>query len=189
MEICQKTCYDTLKKKESDTMQFQFCPFCGKKLILKEIGDEGRIPYCEACQKPMFEIPEPCTITCVINEQNEVALLRQDYVSTSTFVCVAGHIKIGETAETTAAREVEEEIGLPVKELHYLGDFAFEKKELLMMGFLAFVEKKEFKLSGEVDSAEWFSMEEATKKVRQGSIAMQVIEQAVALCRKLRKVE
>lgn len=27
-------------------MRFQYCPHCGKKAELKEIGDEGLIPYC-----------------------------------------------------------------------------------------------------------------------------------------------
>ena len=30
-------------------MTFDFCPKCGEKLVLKPIGDEGEVPFCESC--------------------------------------------------------------------------------------------------------------------------------------------
>lgn len=36
-------------------MRFTYCPDCGKKLIMKEIGDEGEIPYCDGCKKPLLD--------------------------------------------------------------------------------------------------------------------------------------
>ena len=50
-------------------------------------------------------------IAAVVNEYREVALLRQNYVSKERFVCVAGIMKIGESAEDAVIREVKEEIG------------------------------------------------------------------------------
>ncbi len=85
-------------------MKFVHCPQCGTKLIKKEIGDEGLVPYCEACGRPWFDMPYACTITLVINEYDEVALLRQGYVAAEHNVCVAGYIKGGESAEETAVR-------------------------------------------------------------------------------------
>ena len=82
-------------------MRFTFCPHCGKKLIGKEIGDEGVIPYCEACNIPLWDMFTTSIIAAVVNEYDEVALLRQNYVSTTKYVCVAGIMKIGELLFST----------------------------------------------------------------------------------------
>ena len=112
----------------------------------------------------------------MINEYDEVALLRQGYVSQDFYVCVAGYIKCGETAEETAAREVFEELGLPVEELRYTRSYFMEKNDMLMLAFEARVKKAEFKLSQEVDRADWLTFEEAHGKMRPGSIAIQLLE-------------
>ena len=96
-------------------MKFQYCPYCGKKLIQKEIGDEGFIPFCENCDVPLWDMFTTSIIAAVVNEQDEVALLRQNYVSKTKHVCVAGIMKIGESTEETVVREIAEEIGLKVK--------------------------------------------------------------------------
>lgn len=157
-------------------MKFTYCPHCGEKLVHKEIGDEGLMPYCDKCERPIFDLPYTCTITLVVNERNEAALIKQDYVSKTNYVCVAGYIKTGETAEETAIREVSEEIGLEVESIKYMKSYYYEKRDMLMLGYVAYVKKVDFKISGEVDRAEWFPLEVAKEKVRSGSIAMQLIE-------------
>ena len=59
-------------------MHFSYCPFCGDKLISKEIGDEGVIPYCEKCMIPLWDICSTSIIEAVVNEYNEEALLLQN---------------------------------------------------------------------------------------------------------------
>ena len=160
-------------------MHFQYCPHCGKRLVLKEIGDEGRIPYCEQCRVPLWDMFTTSVICAVVNEKKEVALIRQAYVSASTYVCVAGIMKLGESAEETVRREVEEEIGQTVENVKYIRSYPYGKKEMLMLGFRADVKKKDLILSGEVDSAQWFSSEEALGKLREGSIAWQLVREVL----------
>ena len=152
-----------------------YCPICGTEAIQKEIGDEGLMPFCPKCQMPLWDYFLTSIICTVVNEDNEVALLRQSYVSTTNYVCVAGHMKSGESAEETVKREVKEEIGQDVNELIYIRSYPYEKKNLLMLGFLAKVKKQDFVLSGEVDSVEWFPIEEAQSKLREGGIAWQLV--------------
>ena len=76
-------------------MRFTFCPHCGSELIQKLIGDEGMIPYCESCKIPLWDMFTTCIIAAVVNEKREVALLRQNYVSSTNYVCVAGVMKMG----------------------------------------------------------------------------------------------
>ena len=101
-------------------MHFTYCPYCGEKSVKKEIGDEGWIPYCNGCQIPLWDMFTTSIICAVVNEYNEVALLRQNYVSTTKYVCVAGIMQMGENAEETAKREIKEELGLEVLDLKYI---------------------------------------------------------------------
>ena len=65
-------------------MRFTYCPHCGDKLIKKEIGDEGLIPFCEKCSIPLWDMFTTCIITAVVNEDREVALIKQTYLTTQT---------------------------------------------------------------------------------------------------------
>lgn len=157
-------------------MRFTYCPHCGNSLIKKEIGDEGRIPFCEKCSIPLWDMFTTSIIAAVVNEYGEVALLRQNYVSAARYVCVAGIMKIGESAEETVIREVAEEIGQQVEELQYIKSYPYEKKEMLMLGYKASVKKRDLVLSQEVDSAQWVKLEDALGFLREGSIAWQLVK-------------
>ena len=160
-------------------MRFTYCPHCGNELIKKEIGDEGLVPFCEKCSIPLWDMFETCIIAAVVNEYDEVALLKQSYVTTANYVCVAGHMKIGESAEETVIREVKEELGLDVENLTFIRTYPYEKKEMLMLGFKAEVKKADFVYSTEVDSAKWFAFDEALENIREGSIAWQLVKEVI----------
>lgn len=160
-------------------MRFTFCPHCGKKLIKKEIGDEGLIPFCESCNIPLWDMFTTSIITAVVNEENEIALLRQNYVSTANYVCVAGIMKLGESAEETVMREVMEEIGQKVESLEFIRSYPYEKKEMLMLGYLSHVKKSDIVTSGEVDSAKWVKLTDAPAMLREGGIAWQLVNEVI----------
>lgn len=160
-------------------MKFTYCPHCGEKSVLKEIGDEGLIPYCMHCETPLWDMFTTSIICAVVNEYDEVALLRQNYVTTASYVCVAGIMKMNESAEETVVREIKEELGQDVTSLEYVQSYPFERKEMLMLGFKANVKKQPFVLSGEVDEAEWFPFSEALSKLREGSIAWQLVKHVI----------
>ena len=146
-------------------MRYKYCPQCGEKLILKEAGDDGDIPFCNVCNRFWFDTFADCSIILVANEFREIALLRQSYLSDKYCTFVSGYIKPGETAEETAYREVEEEIGLKLESLENCGTFWFSRNELLMHGFIGYVKKAPFMLSSEVDSAEWTPAAEVKDKI------------------------
>jgi len=160
-------------------MRFTYCPHCGTKLIKKEIGDEGMVPFCEPCNVPLFDMFSTCVICAVTNECGEVALLKQSYLSDTRYVCVSGFMKIGESAEDSAMREIKEEIGQTVEELRFVRSYPYEKKEMLMLGFHAKVKKEDLVLSREVDDAEWVAFSDALGKIREGSIAWQLVKEVI----------
>lgn len=139
-------------------MKSIFCPHCGHVLTPKKIGDEGFVPYCIACVKPIFEHSPVCILTMVINEYNEVALLKQDYVTKQHLVFVAGYYKPGESAEEAVRREVYEEIGQTVYALSYVESFYHERLDTLFLCYISKVHKAPFVLSSEVDDAAWYKL-------------------------------
>ncbi len=141
-------------------MHFQFCPICGSKLILKEAGDDGMVPYCEPCAKMWFDMFSSCIIALVANEYHEIALLRQPSLS-DRGVFVSGYITPGESAEDAAVREIKEELGLDVEKLESTGTFWFKKRGQLMHGFIANVRKQVLICSSEIESASWVPAEKA----------------------------
>lgn len=158
-------------------MHFQYCPNCGARLKEKEIGDEGLVPYCDLCKMPWFDMFSTCIIALVVNENGEAALLRQGYISSRYYNLVSGYMKPGETAEITAQREIYEEIGIQVSSLEFAGTYWYGKKDMLMIGFLAKANRRDFVLSGEVEAAEWVAAEDAIRMVHpKGSVSYALLE-------------
>lgn len=146
-------------------MKFTYCPDCGELLSSRTLGDEGAVPWCDCCDKPWFDMFPSAIIALVYNENNEILLLRQGYISTEYCNLVSGYIKPGENAEETAVREIFEETGQVVDTLTPVQTNWFAKKEMMMLGFFANVHTKPVKLSQEVDQAFWTTPQEALRLV------------------------
>ncbi|MGN1340232.1 MAG: NAD(+) diphosphatase [Oscillospiraceae bacterium] len=161
-------------------MKFVFCPLCGGELTTKQVGDEGEIPFCESCGRPWFSFSYPCVICLLTDGGGRYALIRQTY-ATKNYVCVAGFIKEQETAEQTAVREVREETGLEVVKLRYINSYYYPKHDNLMLGYVCTVKQGEFRLSGEVERAGWFSLEEARELLSHGTVGKDLLRDYLAL--------
>ena len=142
-------------------MRFHYCPLCGHELALHPAGDDGEVPYCEHCRRYWFDSFASCSIVLVANEEHEIMLLEQGYLSHEHKTCVAGYIKPGETAEECTVREVKEEIGQEIEQLVGCGTYWFGEREQLMHGFIGLVHKRPLITSAEVDAAHWIPADEA----------------------------
>lgn len=160
-------------------MHYIFCPICGEKLVPREMGDDGLVPFCERCAQPYFDSFSTCVICAVVNPRREVALLKQDYIRRGTLVCVSGYMKPGESAEDAAAREIKEELGLDVSRVTYMGSWPMPNKPMLMLGFRAEAPAVPFVLSSEVEDALWVPFDAALPLIRTGSIAYQLVERSI----------
>ena len=142
-------------------MHFTFCPQCGAKLGSVPFGDDGRVPWCKACHKPFFDI----AITMVVNEAEEVALLKPKYMSEKYYNFVSGYVQPGEQAEVCAAREVQEEIGITTDSLQFVCSQWESEQQMLLLGFIARANKAAFALSEEINDAVWAPVEQALTMV------------------------
>ena len=148
-------------------MKFRYCPDCGTELELRQLGDEKDVPWCTVCDKPWFPVFPAAIIALVYDEDNNVLLLRQNYISTQFRNLVSGYIVPGERAEETMLREIKEETGLDVEEWKLRGTWWFARKDMMMIGFTSRVRRAPLHLSTEVDGASWHIAKEALTLVHQ----------------------
>ena len=146
-------------------MHFTFCPHCGARLGSVPFGDDGRVPWCKACHKPFFDIFPVVAITMVVNEEEEVALLKPKYMSEQYYNFVSGYVQPGEAAELCAAREVQEEIGVQARDVHFVCSHWESEQQMLLLGFVARATKGDFTLSEEINAAKWVPAAEALNLV------------------------
>lgn len=159
-------------------MKHKYCPHCGEFLTKKETGDEGLVPYCLKCEKFVFDSAEPCVILLILNELNQVCVIKQSY-GRDIPVLVAGYIKLGATAEETIICETKEEIGHDVLSYEYVNSYFHERSEALMLGYIVRVNKQEFKLSTELREAHWVSIEEAGLLLKDATTAIKLYNDCV----------
>ena len=155
-------------------MKYTFCPNCGQELTARPLGDEGLVPWCDACNRPWFDTFSTCIIVAVMNEKGQVLLQRETRRPTME-VLVAGFIKPGETAEDTVRREIAEETGLTATSLQYIASYPHMNGDMLMLGYCARAEGEARPASGEVVSSRWCTLDEAIAALKQGSIAQQLV--------------
>lgn len=141
-------------------MKMKFCPDCAKEMEDKIVGDGDSVRFCSSCKNLYFDNPAPCVLVCVVNEKNQVLLLKSKYISKTKWTLVAGYVTGGETLEETVFREVMEETGQKVEKLEYISSYYFEQKDIIMAGFMAWVKENPFNNSKEVDDLFWCKVTE-----------------------------
>ena len=152
-------------------MNNNYCRECGTKLIPRELHHEGIIPYCPKCEKYRFTLYNVAVSMIVINEEKDEILLVQQY-GRPTYILVAGYVNRGESLEDAVAREIMEETGMTVSHMKFNRTQFYEKSDVLMCNFTAFVSNTDgFNPNYEIDSYQWFSEEEARRNIRPDSLA------------------
>jgi NAD+ diphosphatase len=152
------------------------CRFCGKELVLKTLYDGSQEKYCERCDHVFFQTPSPAVIVMVTNA-DRVLLAREVGWKHPYWGLISGHIKVGETAEQTAIREVYEEVGLEIRDLKILKTYATRYRDLLMIAFKAETRDSTIRKSQELEDAKWFDLSKPLP-MRPISIAAQVVKHA-----------
>jgi NAD+ diphosphatase len=150
-------------------MEFTYCPVCGEKLSEMDYGEEGMVKFCNTCDRPYYDTPASCVLVLVINEHKQILLLRQNYISETHWGLVSGYVKNGSTFEETVIREVLEETGQQVEKMQYVESYYANPKELIMAGFIAFVNTKPLNKSREVDDIMWCEISEVNKYIARGN--------------------
>lgn len=78
------------------------------------------------------------------------------------FSCLAGYVEPGESAEAAVAREVDEEVGVALGRIEYVGSQSWPFPGSLMLGFYAYADPRQPVRADptEIAQARWFSRRE-----------------------------
>ncbi len=148
----------------------EYCQNCGTKLIEKEHGMEGPVPYCPKCEAFRHPGFNTAVSMIVLNPTRDRVLLIQQY-GRPFHILVAGYVNKGEDAEDAAVREIREEIGAEVAELRFNHSRYFPPSNTLMLNFTAVLCDEQLQTNWEIDRYAWFPVKEAKEKVKPGSLA------------------
>ena len=109
----------------------RFCGRCGQKLMH---NGTLRMLFCPACGNQVFPKIAPAVIVGVTDGEY---ILMTTYANREykRYALIAGFTEIGETAEETVMREVQEEVGLKVKNIHYYKSQPWSFTDTLLTGF------------------------------------------------------
>ncbi|RZT02003.1 NAD(+) diphosphatase [Cuneatibacter caecimuris] len=138
--------------------QHRFCGCCGREL---EQDAKERMLKCPSCGQMEYPKISPAVIVGVTDGDR---LLLTKYVGRTykKHALVAGFAEIGESIEDTVRREVREEVGLELGDLHYYKSQPWSFSDTLLLGFFAELKGSDEICLQEDELAvgEWFSRED-----------------------------
>ncbi|WP_396926633.1 NAD(+) diphosphatase [Mycolicibacterium sp.] len=113
---------------------------------------------------------DPAIIVLVHDGHDRAVLARQTVWPQRLFSLLAGFVEAGESFESCVVREVNEEIGLSVRDVEYLGSQPWPFPRSLMVGFHAIGDpEQEFVFrDGEIAEAAWFTRAEVREALEHG---------------------
>jgi NAD+ diphosphatase len=159
-----------------------FCPRCGSPTSPVHAGWVRR---CERDGSEHYPRTDPAVIMAVIDDDDRLLLGRGAQWPPGRFSVLAGFVEPGESFEAAVAREVEEEVGVQVTDVTYLGNQPWPFPSSDMIGFTARATSTDLH-PDEVEMAEarWFTREQYVQALRNNdirtpsgiSIAQRIIE-------------
>ena len=136
----------------------KFCGKCGSKLIHSKHERSMKCPECGSLKYPDMSV----AVIVGIRNGDKIVLTRYAGSRSGYYALVAGFMEIGETLEDTVHREVMEETGLKVKNLHYVGCQPWGYSRNVLVGFYCDLDGDDTitRQESELAEAGWFSRDE-----------------------------
>ncbi|MCS3842062.1 NAD(+) diphosphatase [Microbacterium sp. AK031] len=144
----------------------RFCARCGSESELRQGGWSRR---CHTCQHDIFPRTDPAVIVAVESEDGEKLLLGANANwHGRMYSCFAGFVEAGESLELTVHREIEEEAGVRLDSVRYVGSQPWPYPRSLMVGFRATAsdERRARPDGEEIIDVRWFTRDEIGSALR-----------------------
>lgn len=139
-----------------------FCSNCGNRLTMM---DGGYRRHCPSCSVDHFPRTDPVVII-VVRHQGSILLGRQKPWNPGMYSALAGFVEPGETIENAARREVFEEAGIRVGNVHYVSSQPWPFLSNLMIGLIGEALSSKIVIDqNELEDARWFSAADARAMV------------------------
>ncbi|MCK6450416.1 MAG: NAD(+) diphosphatase [Alphaproteobacteria bacterium] len=162
----------------------RFCGVCGSPTRSAEGGHVRRCTN-PGCNASHFPRTDPAVIM-LVTDGERLLLGRQRIWPPGQHSVLAGFVEPGESLEDAVAREVEEEVGLKVRDIRYRSSQPWPFPASIMLGFTAVSDPVEPEVNtDELESARWFTREEVLncpmndvfRLPRADSIARRLVEE------------
>ena len=131
----------------------QFCGRCGAPTIHQSQQFERT---CVACEMNFYPRISPSIIVLIYRE-DQVLMARSPHFLPGVYGLIAGFVEVGETIEAAVHREVQEEVGLKIKNIAYFGSQPWPFPDSLMLGFIAEYDSGQLVIDhDEIEQADWY---------------------------------
>jgi NAD+ diphosphatase len=150
-----------------------FCGTCGGRNI--DSPDElARL--CPVCGRLEYPRISPAVIVVIVNDEGKALLAHNKKFAPGVYSLIAGFNEAGENLESTAAREIREEVGLEVRDIRYIASQPWPFPNSLMVGFSARYAGGSIRPDGiEIEDARWFSRDALPELPGKGSVSRYLI--------------
>ena len=158
----------------------RFCGVCGTPT---ELHASERSRVCPACRHVAYPRISPAMMALVWRGR-ELLLARAPHFPPGMHSALAGFVEAGETLEECVVREVSEEVGVQVAEVRYFGSQSWPFPHSLMVAYTAqWTGGEVVAQESEIESAQWFDIDDLPKIPPRFSIAGHLIRDTVAALR------
>ena len=149
-----------------------YCGYCGG--IMDFHTDISQV--CRSCHREIWPKLSPAIIV-LIRRGDEILLVQSKTFKSDYYGLVAGYVETGESFEDCVYREVQEETGLEITNLHYFGSQPWPYPRNIMAGFEADYLKGKLRLQfSELKKGGWFRLENLPRIPDKLSIARRLID-------------
>jgi NAD+ diphosphatase len=153
--------------------QSRFCSCCGGKM---EWHSHGWGRRCCNCGIKRYPASSACAIV-LVRRNHEVLMIHKSEWLDGRYSLPSGFMELGESLEECAIREVREETGIEIQNLHYIGSQNWPFPAQFMAGFIAKYAAGDIKIAtNEIADARWFSIDDLPVLPSRQSIARWMIE-------------
>lgn len=147
----------------------KFCAHCGAPT---EVREAGHSRHCNACGRDHFPRTDPAVIVGVTHRE-QLLFGRGANWPAGRFGMIAGFVEPGESMEQAVVREVMEETGVSVRNVHYVMSQPWPSPMSLMLAFFAEAEDTALTLHDkELEEARWLSRDQLVDAVRRGEMKL-----------------
>ena len=172
----------------------RFCSRCAAPTVAAKCGERAMV--CDVCRLRQYPRVQPCVITAITRpnpQSGEMQILlahhhRHGQQKTAPHLLqssqpllyglIAGFVEVGESLEHAVVREVAEEVGLSLSDIHYVSSQPWPFPSNLMLGFRASYAGGDIVLQeDELSHADFFNLSKLPRIPFKGSIAYELIAQ------------
>jgi NAD+ diphosphatase len=154
--------------------------YCGRCATPTRDKSDERSKECPACRLVVYPRISPAMMV-LVTRGRELLLARANRFPNAMYSALAGFVEPGESIEDCIHREVLEEVGVRVDNLHYFASQSWPFPNSLMIAFNAeYVSGEAKPCDAEIADVKWFSLDALPQLPGPVSISRQLINATIA---------